>query len=111
MSRRMRQSPRCVPVSRNLLALGRPLSGASFVAGVAAGNGLSDAPCLRPGASAEPIERYFSDNAGPARMSVVGQLVSAAPLGVFAVSVVELAGRPGGVPPRCRQRVLLPGAR
>jgi Domain of unknown function (DUF4386) len=95
MSRRMRQSPRRPPVSRDLLALGGPLGAASFVAGVAAGNGLSDAPYPRPGASAEAIKRYFSDNAGPARMSVVGQLVSAASLGVFAVSVVELAGRSG----------------
>jgi hypothetical protein len=56
-SRRMRESPRRPPVSGNLVALGGPVGAASFVAGVAAGTGLSDAPYPRPGASAEAIKR------------------------------------------------------
>jgi hypothetical protein len=83
------------PVSRDAAALSGPVAAVSFVAGVAAGNGLSDAPYPRPGASPEVIKRYFSDNAGPARMSVVGQFISAASLGVFATSVVRLARRSG----------------
>jgi len=83
------------PAPRDVAAFGGPIAAASFVAGIAAGNGLSGAPYPRPGASPEAIKRYFSDNAGPARMSVVGQLVSAASLGVFAVSVVRLARRSG----------------
>ncbi|HEX6755941.1 MAG TPA: hypothetical protein VF109_08330 [Mycobacteriales bacterium] len=74
-------------------ALSGPVAALAFVAGVAAGNGLSDAPYPRPGASPEAVKNYFSDNAGPARMSVAGQLVSAASLGVFSSSVVRLARR------------------
>jgi hypothetical protein len=82
-------------VTRDVAGWSGPIAAISFVAGVAAGNGLSDAPYPRPGASPEVIKRYFSDNAGPARMSVVGQFISAASLGVFAASVVRLARRAG----------------
>jgi hypothetical protein len=41
------------------------------------------------------VLRYFSDNAGPARVSIAGQLISAAALGVFAVSVFKLARHSG----------------
>jgi len=82
-------------VRRDGFALAGPVAAASFVAGVAAGNGLSDAPYPRPGASPDAIRRYFSDNAGPARMSVAGQLISAASLGTFASSVARLARRSG----------------
>ena len=57
MPRRMREAPRRPPVSRELAAWGGPLGAASFVAGVAAGAGLSDAPYPRPGAPAEAIKR------------------------------------------------------
>jgi len=80
---------------RDLAAFGGPLAAISFVAGVAAGNGLSDAPYPRPGTSPDVIKRYFSDNAGPARLSVVGQFISAGSLGVFTTSVVGLARRAG----------------
>jgi len=87
------RSTRTVP--RDVAALAGPAAAISFVAGVAAGNGLSDAPYPRPGASAEAIKRYFSDNAGPARLSVAGQLVSAASLGMFSTSVARLARQAG----------------
>jgi hypothetical protein len=57
-------------VRRDGFALAGPIAAASFVTGVAADNGLSDAPYPRPGASPDAIRRYFSDNAGLARMSV-----------------------------------------
>jgi hypothetical protein len=41
------------------------------------------------------MAKYFSDNAGPARISVAGQLISAAALGVFAVSVFNFARQSG----------------
>ena len=72
-------------------ALGGPLAAATFVAGVAGAQVLSDAPYPRPGSSPDQIKRYFSDNAGPARVSITGQLISAASLGTFAAAVVRLA--------------------
>lgn len=72
-----------------------PLAGASFVAGIAGAMILSDAPYPRPGADVATVQRYFSGNAGAARMSVAGQLVSAASLAVFTRSVVRLAERSG----------------
>ena len=80
MPRRMREAPRRPPVSRELAAWGGPLGAASFVAGVAAGAGLSDAPYPRPGAPAEAIKRYFSDNAGPARLLTLTRLIEAGKL-------------------------------
>jgi hypothetical protein len=79
--------------STDRAALSGPVAAASFVAGVAGATALSDAPYPRPGSTPEQIKRYFSDNAGPARISIVGQLVSAAALGAFAASVVRLGGR------------------
>jgi hypothetical protein len=96
--------------SRDPAALSGPVAAVSFVAGVAVGNGLSDAQYPRPGASPEAIKRYFSDNAGPARASVVGQFVSAASLGVFATSVAKLAGRAGPGSGALRSAALAGGA-
>jgi hypothetical protein len=79
--------------NRNLVALAGPIAAATFVGGVVAGNALSNAPYPRPGASPDAIKRYFSDNSGPARLSVTGQLLSATALGVFAVAVLSLARR------------------
>jgi hypothetical protein len=76
-------------------ALAGPIAAASFVGGVAGALTLSDAPYPRPGSSPEQIRRYFSDNASPARISIAGQLISAAALGVFAVSVFRLARQSG----------------
>jgi hypothetical protein len=72
-------------------ALGGPIATASFVGGVAGALALSDVPYPRPGSSPDQIRKYFSDNAWSARISIAGQLISAAALGVFAVSVFKLA--------------------
>jgi hypothetical protein len=72
-----------------------PLAGASFVAGIAGAMASSDAPYPRPGADVATIQRYFSGNAKAARISLAGQLVSAALLAAFTTSVVRLAQRSG----------------
>ena len=71
------------------------LAGVSFVAGVAGAMALADVPYPRPGADAAQVKRYFTHNAGPARLSVAGQTVSALALGRFTASVARLAGRSG----------------
>ena len=76
-------------------ALSGPLAGTSFIAGVAGALALSDSPYPRPGAQPAEVRRYFRGNATAARVSVVGQLVSAASLARFTASVARLAGRSG----------------
>ena len=76
-------------------ALSGPLAGASFIAGVAGAGALSDSPYPRPGAQPTEVRRYFRGSPGAARVSVVGQLVSAASLARFTASVAKLAGRSG----------------
>jgi hypothetical protein len=76
-------------------ALSGVLSGVSFVGGLATGLSLADAPFPRPGANARDIQRFFLDNAGPERINLTGQLLSAASLARFSVSVARLAGRAG----------------
>jgi hypothetical protein len=76
-------------------ALSGPLSGAAFLAGLAGALGTADVPYPRPGSDAETIRRFFTGNRGSARLSAVGQLVSAAMLGRFTLSVVRLAGGSG----------------
>ena len=71
------------------------LAGVSFVAGVAGAMALADLPYPRPGADPAQVKRYFTENAGPARVSVAGQVVSAMALGRFTASVARLAGRSG----------------
>lgn len=80
---------------RNPGALGGPLAGVSFVAGVAGALSLADAPYPRPGAESADVRRYFGGNPGAARVSVVGQLISAASLARFTATVAKLAGRSG----------------
>jgi hypothetical protein len=80
---------------RNPGALGGPLAGVSFVAGVAGALSLADAPYPRPGAEPGDVRRYFGGNPGAARVSVVGQLISAASLARFTATVAKLAGRSG----------------
>jgi hypothetical protein len=77
---------------RDRAALSGPVSGAAFLAGLAAALTTADVPYPRPGSDVETIRRFFSGNRGSARLSAVGQLVSAAALGRFTVSVVRLAG-------------------
>jgi hypothetical protein len=76
-------------------ALSGTLAGVSFVSGVAGAMTLADAPYPRPGSEPAEIRGYFRGNAGAARLSVIGQLISAASLARFTVSVARLAGRSG----------------
>lgn len=76
-------------------ALSGPLAGTSFIAGVAGAVALSDSPFPRPGAQPADVRRYFRGSPTAARVSVVGQLVSAASLARFTASVAKLAGRSG----------------
>jgi hypothetical protein len=72
-------------------ALGGPLAGVSFIAGLGTGLALADAPFPQPGAEPTAVRRFFQDNALAARINVAGQLVSAASLARFAGRVVALA--------------------
>ena len=76
-------------------ALSGPLAGASFIAGVAGAVSLSDSPYPRPGAQPADVRRYFGGNPGAVRVSVVGQLISAASLAWFTASVAQLAAQSG----------------
>jgi hypothetical protein len=76
-------------------ALGGVLTGVSFIGGLATGLSLADATFPRPGADLQDIQRFFQGDAGPERINVGGQLLSAASLGVFSASVARLAGRAG----------------
>ena len=76
-------------------ALGGVLTGVSFIGGLATGLSLADAPFPRPGADLQDIQRFFQGDAGPERINVGGQLLSAASLAVFSASVARLAGRAG----------------
>jgi hypothetical protein len=71
------------------------LAGASFIVGVAAAMRLADAPYPRPGSEPADVRRYFRGNPGAARISAVGQLVSATALARFTASVASLASRSG----------------
>jgi hypothetical protein len=74
-------------------ALGGVLTGVSFIGGLATGLSLADAPFPRPGADLKDVQRFFQGDAGPERINVGGQLLSAASLAVFSASVARLAGR------------------
>jgi hypothetical protein len=80
-------------------ALSGPLAGIAFVGGLAAGLVIADDPYPRPGAKPRAIRRYFGANARAARISVAGQLVSAASLARFGAAVAALARR-SDPPPR-----------
>lgn len=74
-------------------ALSGPLVGASFIAGVGGALALADSPYPRPGSEPAEFRRYFTDNSRSARLSAVGQLISAASLVPFTASVAKLAAR------------------
>jgi hypothetical protein len=74
-------------------ALSGPLAGISFIAGIGGANALADQPYPRPGSKPSQIRQFFSQNAGPARLSAIGQIISAASLARFTTSVARLAGR------------------
>jgi hypothetical protein len=86
---------RASPSFRDPGALSGPLAGVSFVGGVAGAMALADSPYPRPGSEPAELRRYFRGSSGVARLSVVGQLVSASSLARFAVSVARLAARSG----------------
>jgi hypothetical protein len=86
---------RASPSFRDPGALSGPLAGVSFVGGVAGAMALADSPYPRPGSEPAELRRYFRGSSGAARLSVVGQLVSARSLAWFAVSVARLAARSG----------------
>jgi hypothetical protein len=76
-------------------ALSGPASGATFLAALAGALTSADVPYPRPGSDAATIRRFFRANRGSARVSAAGQLLSAATLGRFTVSVARLAGSAG----------------
>jgi hypothetical protein len=76
-------------------ALSGPLAGVAFIGGIAAGLAVADAPYPQPGAEPRAIKRYFRGSARAARISIAGQLVSAASLARFTGSVVGLASESG----------------
>ena len=82
-----------VTAPRDPGALSGPLAGVTFVAGVAGALSLADSPYPRPGAEPADVRKYFQENPGAARISVVGQLASAASLARFTASVAKLAAR------------------
>ena len=88
-----------IPRLDNPGALSGVLTGVSFIGGLATGLSLADTPFPQPGADVKDVQRFFLGNAGPERINVGGQLLSAASLAVFSASVARLAGRAG---PRSR---------
>jgi hypothetical protein len=81
--------------TRDPAALGGPVAGISFVAGVAGAAAAADAPYPRPWAKPDEVRTYFTGSAGAARLSAAGQLVSSAGLIPFATTVASLAKRAG----------------
>jgi hypothetical protein len=71
------------------------LAAVSFIGGVASAMALADTPYPRPGTDVAAVQKYFQGSSRAARVSVAGQLVSAASLARFTVSVAGLSGRPG----------------
>ncbi len=76
-------------------ALSGLLAALSFIGGIGAANALGDLPYPRPGTDPSQVRRYFTQNAGPTRLSAAGQALSAASLIRFTASVARLAGRSG----------------
>jgi hypothetical protein len=89
---RFRLSPVRRP-PRDRGALSGPLAGASFVASLVALNALSDVRYPMPGADAASTRRYFSREHRAARLGAIAQLVCAASLARFSLSVAAVASR------------------
>jgi hypothetical protein len=77
----------------DVAALGGPLAGLTFLAGVAGGMAKATSPYPRPGSTAAEVQAYFQEDASAARISMAGQLASCAALLSFTVAVTRLAGR------------------
>jgi hypothetical protein len=71
------------------------VAGVSFIGGVAGAMARSEHPYPRPGSTGAEIRRYFTQASRAPRISIAGQLVSAASLARFTASVTRLAGRAG----------------
>ncbi len=78
-------------------ALGGAMTGPAFVGGLATGLSLAKAPFPRPGADVRDVQRFFLGDAGPERINVAGQLLSALSLATFTASAARFAaaGRHG----------------
>jgi hypothetical protein len=79
-------------------AVSGAVAGVSFVGGLAGATARSEHPYPRPGSTGAEIRRYFTQPSRAPRISVAGQLVSAAALARFTASVKGLAGRAGSRP-------------
>lgn len=86
------------------------LTGLSFVAGVGGAMAVADDPYPRPWAAGSEVRRYFTANRRAARVSVAGQLMSAASLAVFTKSVRQLTERRGTDPSWRRTAATVSGA-
>ena len=69
--------------------------GVSFIGGVAGAMARSEHPYPRPGSTGAEIRRYFTQASRAPRISIAGQVISAASLARFTASVTRLAGRAG----------------
>jgi len=76
-------------------AISGAVMGVSFLAGLGGAMARSEHPYPRPGSSGAEIRRYFTQPSRAARLSIGGQLISAASAARFTASVVRLAGRAG----------------
>jgi hypothetical protein len=76
-------------------AISGAVVGVSFIAGIAGAMARSEHPYPRPGSTGAEIRRYFRQPSRAPRISIAGQLISAASLGCFTASVARLAGRTG----------------
>jgi hypothetical protein len=86
------------------------LAGVSFIGGVAGASARADDPYPRPWAQPAEVQKYFTDNAGAARLSATGQAVSSLSLARFTASVVRLAGRAGTHAPALQVAAIAGGA-
>src|SRR6266536_784208 len=85
--------PRAATAPPDPGALSGLMAGLSFIGGIGGANAL--APYPRPGASPSQLRQYFTQNAGPTRLSAAGQAISAVSLARFTAAVARLAGRAG----------------
>jgi hypothetical protein len=83
------------PVTDRSATITGPLTGLSFVSGLAAGLTISNAPFPQPGSDPAAIRAYFVDNRTGARITILGQLVSAASLARFTRTADKLAAHAG----------------
>lgn len=90
---------RTPPTERLPAAWGGPAATGLFAAGVVTALRTASSPYPRPGSTVAQVQDYFQGSAGPARISLAGQLASAAALIPYAEAVARLAAslprRPG----------------